>query len=146
MLHKDWFTTMDSMQREMERLLEDFSKRKPPPAQFSSYSWIPAIDIYESDDKLTALVELCGVRGEDIEVIVDGHNLIIRGTRKQRPHEGKGSCQQLEIYWGPFERLVPLPSTVDSEAVRASVKDGMLEVVMPKAHRDSVHQIRITRA
>lgn len=145
MVHKDWFTMMDAMQREMERLLEDFSRRKPPPAQFSTQSWVPAIDIYESEDKLTALVELCGVRSEDLELIVDGHNMIIRGTRKHPSCEGTGSCQQLEIYWGPFERFVPLPSTVDSETVSASVKDGILEVIMPKAHRDSVHQIRITR-
>ena len=145
MLHKDWFTTMDTMQREMERLLDDFSRRKPPPAQFSSLSWAPAVDIYESEDKLTVLVELGGVHGEDIELTVDGHNLIIRGTRKHQPFESAGICQQLEIYWGPFERVVPLPSTVDPEAVRASVKDGILEMVMPKAHRDSVRQIRITR-
>ncbi|MBF8303916.1 MAG: heat shock protein Hsp20 [Dehalococcoidia bacterium] len=146
MLHKDWFTTMDAMQREMERLVDDFSKRKPPPGQFSPQSWVPAIDIYESEEKLTVLIELCGVRAGDIELTVDGHNLILRGKRRHQSFEGTGSCQQLEIYWGPFERFIPLPSTVDPEAVRASVKNGMLELVMPKAHRDSVHQIRVTRA
>lgn len=142
---KDWLTTMDSMHREMERLLNDFSRRKPPPGQFSPHSWMPAIDIYESQDKVTVLVELCGVRREEIELVVDGHNLIIRGLRKHQSQKSEASCQQLEIYWGPFEREVPLPSPVDPEATQATVENGMLEIIMPKAHRDFIRQVPIAR-
>lgn len=129
---RDLFSELDLVHQEMERLLEDFSRRKPPTFQFGFRSWEPAVDVGETDTEIVVVAELAGVKEEQLELIVKPTSLYIRGEREQANPGQKRSCHRLEIYWGPFERLVPLPATVDPEAGRATFQDGMLKVVLPK--------------
>ncbi|MBI4287571.1 MAG: Hsp20/alpha crystallin family protein [Chloroflexi bacterium] len=145
MFPKDWLTTMDAWHREMERLLDDYSKRKPPSGQFSPLYWEPSIDVYESDDSFTILVELCGVHKDDIELTVEGDNLLIKGLRRRQTQIEGAHCQRLEIYWGDFERLVPLSCPVDPDSARATAEDGILEIVLDKANREAKKQVRVLR-
>ncbi len=135
---RDWFT---NMQQEMERLLDDFSRRKPPSHQFRLRGWEPPVDVTETDTQVVLLVELAGVSKEQVELVVERNTLLLRGRRREGPHSPKRSCHRLEIYWGPFERVVPLPAPVLPEATRATFADGILEVVLAKARPQPVHMI-----
>lgn len=126
---RDWFTTMH---QEVERLMDDFSRRKPPSLQFRLRAWEPAVDVTETDTQVVVLVELAGVRREDVELAVDRNTLLVRGQRPEGQHTCKRSCHRLEIYWGPFERVVPLPAPVHPEATHAVFRDGMMEIVLTK--------------
>jgi HSP20 family protein len=143
--HRDWLFEIDIIQRDMGRFLEEIYRRKPPSYQFPP-RWQPSVDVYETDNEFIALVELAGVSHEDIEVVVDNNSLTIRGERRSTPELRKGEkryCYQLEIYWGPFERTISLPSTVDPERTTATFYSGILEIVLPKPSKEAIHQIKI---
>ena len=142
-LRHDWFVNIDFMQREMERLLGNFAVRKPPIVYFSPRGWEPAIDIYETPEEIVALVELAGVKQEEIEIVADRKTLIIRGARKDTRQGGKRSYHRMEIHWGDFERGVLLPVAIESDEIRASYQDGLLEIVLPKVQREGRHKVEI---
>ena len=76
--------------------------------------------------------EVAGVRGEDLRVNVEGRVLRLRGVRRAPPSEPIARLQQMEISFGPFEREIPIEMPFDSDAVRARLVDGLLEVRIPK--------------
>jgi HSP20 family protein len=121
------------MQQEMERFIDDFSRRKPPAHQFRLRGWEPAVDVTETETQVVVLVELAGLSQEQVELVVERNTLRVRGRRQEGPHSTKRSCHRLEIYWGPFERVVPLPAPVQPGSTQATFADGMLEIVLTKA-------------
>lgn len=127
---RDWFTTM---QQEVERLIDDFSRRKPPAHQFRLPGWEPAVDVSETDTQVVVLLELAGVSKGQVEMAVERSTLRVRGRRQEARPSTRRSCHRLEIYWGPFERVVPLPAPVQPEATQATFEDGMLKIVLTKA-------------
>ncbi len=140
-LRGSWF---QSMQQDMERLLDDLARRKPPHSQFLPQPWQPAIDIYETPDSIIVLTELAGIREEGMEIEINSTSLLLRGQRQagqQAPE--KKECHQLEIYWGAFERAVNLPCPIDPDGSKASFRGGILEIVLPKAKRENSYQIRV---
>jgi HSP20 family protein len=98
---------------------------KPP-------DWTPAVDVCETDDRYEIIVELAGVRREDIEVFTESRHLTVAGWRKDpTPHE-KVKLHQMEIEQGQFRRRVLLPPDADDEAITARYRDGLLHVRVPK--------------
>jgi HSP20 family protein len=137
----DW---VDNMQREMERVLNYFGSSKPPAIHFAPGVWEPAVDVYQSDDEVVVLVELAGVRREDIEIVLDSDTLTIRGERKENANLGKRrSYYQMEINRGLFERKISLPVPVDREKSQASFDNGLLEIKLPRTSREQVFQMKI---
>ena len=132
-LRQDWFTPFDEMRREMDRLVDDFSSGRTPAFRFSRRSWEPLIDIYETTNTVVVVAELAGLKEEDIEVLVLGSNLLIRGIRGDSAPRGQRSYYQIEIRRGPFERENVLPVPVDPEQTNAYYENGLLQVVMAKA-------------
>jgi len=130
------------MQREMERLLDYFGSSKPPLVHFARM-WEPAIDVYETETEVVVLVELAGVKQDEVEGVVDGKTLGIRGERKEATLRSKRTYCQMEIQRGPFERGILLPSTVDSDNTKASYEDGLLEIVFPKFQREQTLRVKI---
>ena len=131
-LRKDWFTPFEQMRREMDRLVDDFYTFRPPAFRFSRRTWEPVVDIYETVDSVVVVAELAGLKEDDIEVLVKGNSLIIKGMRGDSTTQGQRSYHQIEIRRGPFEREVALPVAVDQEQTSAYYENGLLEVVMRK--------------
>lgn len=138
----DWLNNVRSMQWEMERLLDYFGSSKPPSVHFARI-WGPAIDVYETETEVVVLVELAGVKRDEIEIVVGGNTLVIRGERGEVSLRGKRTYYQMEIHRGPFERNIQLPTTVDPEKTRASYEDGLLEIVLTKIRREQTLRVRI---
>ncbi len=135
---KDWFMYIDTMQQQMERFLQHFSSSKPPAAQFLPCVWEPAINVYEAEQSVIVLIELAGVSQDDVEVLVDGNNFIVRGERQEVRPDPQGTYHRLEICCGPFQREIPLPVTVDADRSEAVYRDGFLEITLPKTTH-SIH-------
>jgi HSP20 family protein len=138
----DWLSSVRSMQREMERLLDYFGSSKPPSVYYARM-WEPAIDVYERETEVVVLVELAGVKQDEIEVVVDGNTLVIKGERKEATPRSKRTYYQMEIQRGSFERSILLPSTVDPDKTKASYEDGLLEIVLPKLRQEQNLQVKI---
>ena len=140
----DWRTQLDMMQQEMQRLLNHLAGSKPPQVRFSPAGWEPAIDVYETDDEIVVIVELAGVKEEDLEILVDRDIFTIRGERKKAVMTSvKRTYYQLEIISGPFRRSIALPAAVDSTGSKAYYEDGLVEVVLPKAGKSRIHKVGI---
>lgn len=131
-LRRDWYVHIDSMYREMEQLLDNMSARKPPLVRFSPRAWEPNIDIYETADEVVLIAEIAGVAEEDITITVEGNVLAIKGMRREPTADPKRTYLQMEIDKGAFERAFLLPTAVTADEARASYREGLLQVRLPK--------------
>src|SRR2546421_9757133 len=94
--------------------------------------WSPALDLYQSSDNVVAVLELPGMRKEDIEISLHDGTLTISGERKRESRGGE-KAERTERYVGAFRRSITLPTRVDASKVSATYKDGILKVTLPKA-------------
>ncbi len=124
-----------SMQGEVDRLLSYLRSSKPPSVRFA-LPWEPAVDVYETETEVVVIMELAGVKPDDIEIAIGDRHLLIRGWR-QEPVSGSARRKyyQMEIHRGPFERRIPLPSAVDAEKAEATREDGILHIRLPKTRQ-----------
>lgn len=111
--------------------------------------WEPQADVYETREAIKVKVELAGVRPESIQVELggDGQAVTIRGVREDERNEAVDRIlfHQMEIYLGPFERILPLPpgADLDRDAVQASYRNGFLVVTLPKRQRPGPQKTQI---
>jgi HSP20 family protein len=102
----------------------------------------PALDLYQNNDNIVAVVELPGLRKEDIEISLQDGTLTISGERKEETSPENGATRT-ERSTGKFRRSVTLPTRVDGNKVSATYKDGILTVTLPKAEEAKPKQIQI---
>jgi len=93
----------------------------------------PAVDVYQTEGEVVVLVEMAGIPEEEVLLEVEGRTLVIRGVRRPLPGPRQREYTQIEITTGPFQRELHLPSEVNPELAKAVYKNGILEIVMPKA-------------
>lgn len=142
-LRRDWSETVLNIQKEMGRLMDEVVSRKPPTVRFAPRTWQPAIDVYETDGEVVVLVELAGVRENEIEVTVHSGVLTIRGERKDIKQGIKRTYSRVEIQRGVFERAILLPAHVNVEETKALYGAGILEVVLPKSAKQNPRRVDI---
>lgn len=104
----------------------------------------PAIDVVEGEHAFTVLCELPGLDQKDIDVSVESNVITIKGEKKTEREEKKGKFFKKESWSGAFQRTLPLPSSVDVEKIDASLKDGILTVVLPKKEEAKPKQITVS--
>ena len=104
--------------------------------------WSPALDLYQNADNVVAIVELPGMRKEDIEISLHDGTLTVSGERKSESVEGE-KAERTERVTGKFRRSVTLPARVETDKVNATYKDGILTVILPKAEDAKPKQIQI---
>jgi HSP20 family protein len=105
--------------------------------------WSPALDLYQSTDNVVAVVELPGMRKEDIDISLHDGTLTISGERKRESVNGD-RAERTERYVGTFRRTIALPTRVDASKVNASYRDGILIVTLPKAEEVKPKQIQVS--
>ena len=127
------FGRLASLQDELDRLFES-------PMQ----AWAPALDVQEDKDGFTIRVELPGMKREDIEVSIQDGALVISGERHQEKINEGTEVHRQERYYGRFSRVLTLSTAVSSDQVKATYKDGILTVTLPKAEEDKPKQIAVT--
>jgi HSP20 family protein len=111
-----------------------FNLRRWPrlwPAE-SEFEWKPATDIAETDKEFLFKAELPGVKKEDISVELEGNTLTIKGERKQEKEEKDKKMHRVERFYGSFMRSFTLPENVNAKAISAEMKEGVLQVHLPK--------------
>ncbi|MDH3719952.1 MAG: Hsp20/alpha crystallin family protein [Desulfobacteraceae bacterium] len=137
---RDRFHELEQMRRQMDRLfgaLTDGSTKKTGSGVF------PAINLTESMDNYYLRAELSGVKAEDLDIQTTGKNISISGERKIFDVESNAKYHRRERDAGKFSRIVGLPDYVDSDAVEASLINGILTVVIPKKENAKPRQISI---
>src|SRR6184192_754397 len=105
--------------------------------------WSPALDVYQNNDNVIAVVELPGMRKEDIGISLHDGTLTISGERKRESRGGE-KAERTERYVGAFRRSIALPTRVDASKVSATYKDGILKMTLPKAEAAKPKQIQVS--
>lgn len=98
----------------------------------AAHGWVPRVDIRETADEILVSVELPGVGREDIEVTVEGSYLRVAGVRPEPTSETCVRWHQMEITYGPFERVINLPCEIDPDRISATYQDGFLRIQIPR--------------
>ena len=106
--------------------------------------WSPALDLYQSNDNLIAVVELPGMRKEDIEISLHDGTLTISGERKRESSSNDDKAECTERHIATFRRSIALPTRVDANKVSATYRDGILTVTLPKAEEVKPKQIQVS--
>ncbi len=98
----------------------------------SDLCWHPATDVYETSDSFVVQMDLAGLEPARIEVLCDGHDLVVRGIRAESADPGRKHFHTMEINVGPFLRRVPLLEGVDPASATARYRGGFLYVTFCK--------------
>ena len=109
-------------------------------------TWNPAVNVYEGDKAWTVEAQLPGIDLKDVTVDVKEDVLTLKGTRSDKHGETKKDYSVREIRYGAFVRTFVLPKGIDSEAITAEYKDGMLTVTLPKGKDSQPRPIAIETA
>jgi len=105
--------------------------------------WAPAVDVYEDNESVIVQAELPGLKKEEIDIHLHENTLTVAGERKHESKTETATVSRSERYFGRFQRSVGLPKAVDSSKVKASYKDGLLVITLPKAEEARPRQIQV---
>jgi HSP20 family protein len=111
--------------------------------QGMSAMWTPLVDIYEDAEGITLKAEVPGVDPKDVEILVEGNTLTLKGERKLENEEKREGYHRIERTYGSFSRSFTLPSSVDAEHITATNKDGVLKIFLPKKAETKPRQVKI---
>lgn len=135
----------DDVQRRLRRLatemMEPFSPTEP-----MALTWTPAVEIVEKDDELLLTAELPGLGPEEVEIELENNILTLRGEKKEEHEEKTTRYHVWERAYGAFERSLPLPKTVNADAIKADFHDGLLKIHLPKLAEARGRKIAIKAA
>lgn len=128
--------TLTSLQREMDRLFEDFFRR-------GGLRWAPSVDVIETNDTVVIKAELPGLEPKDVDISVSGNTLTIRGEKKEEKEEKGKTFYRMERSYGSFCRTIDLPAAVEADKAKADYKQGVLEITLPKTEQVKAKKIPI---
>lgn len=137
---------LDRFGAEIEKTIHDIFRPRPVNPMFAckDCSWVPQMDVYESSEQIVIWAELAGVDKDNLEVEVNSKAVKITGFRKEMPKERDGAYRLAEIRYGKFERILYLPSQVDTEVVSSTFTNGLLRIQMAKQQVQKAHKIPIS--
>jgi HSP20 family protein len=139
---------------EMDRMFEDYFSRgwmRPFRWEWPSIGEmakpfegkIPKVDVIERDDEVVVKAELPGVEKKDLDVSVTENSVTIKGSTSHEEKEEKGDFYRCEISRGAYSRTVSLPSYVDADKAKATFKDGILELTLPKVKKSKRRTVEV---
>ncbi len=136
------FRGLSEIHTEMNRLFDTLLDR-PVGLGMTERLWAPAMDMYETKDDLYVQVELPGVKENEVQVSITNGVLTVKGERAQQQELRDDNSRRLERWFGKFERSIELPMAVQSDKVKATYRDGVLEIKLPKAEAVKPKEIKI---
>jgi HSP20 family protein len=131
---------VSDIQTEVNRLFDNFFGRSPTAA---GRSWTPPVDMHTTKDDLVLTLELPGISEKDVSVSITGDLLSVKGERRFENQVKEQDLLHVERTYGKFERLVQLPIAVQPDRVKATYRDGVLEIKLPKAEELKPKEIKV---
>ena len=135
---------VNRIQSRINELFEDALGRTRAQQSAAAGVWYPPVDILESKDSYLIRAELPGMRNEDLKTEVNEGILTLSGERKLEEPASGVEYHRVERVTGKFSRLFHVPQTVNPDGIKATYKDGILEVQVPKADEAKPRQIAIS--
>lgn len=135
---------LGQLRDEVDRLFNDFMgglSQFPAPA-FVGRRGFPALNVWETNEAVYVEAELPGLSADDLDINVVGRDLTLKGSRQSAPGEGM-TFHRRERAAGDFTRHLKLPSEVNADAVEATLREGVLQIKLPKAEAARPRKINV---
>lgn len=136
------FRELAQLQGDMGRLVNGLLNGQSTSAQ----SWVPAIDVWETDSEIVYAFDLPGMSEDDISIEVHDDTLTVSGERQRSTEERGDRFYRFERRYGSFARAIGLPAGVDEAKIAASYVNGVLEVKVPKPEEAKPRRIQLGSA
>lgn len=133
-----------NLHNQMGRVFGDLFSSKDGENSEESNSWMPTVDITETDSGFEIHAELPGVAQDDVQVSVTDNLLTIKGEKQQKEETENKNFHRVERRYGTFQRSFTLPRHVDTANIKADYNDGILSLTIPKAEAAKPKEIQIS--
>jgi HSP20 family protein len=133
---------LSTLRREMDRLFEHFFDSGPQ--RFWERSVEPAVEVSDTKDSVLVKAQVPGMSKDNIQVNITDDTLTLKGEMKEEEKKEDKNYYRQEFRYGAFTRTIPLPSPVQADKATAQLKDGVLEIRIPKSAQAKVKQIPVT--
>ena len=137
----DPFRGESSLQQHLNRLVREAFDRSSEEGNLTA--WAPSVDIYETEHELVVKGDLPDIKPEELDIRVENNILTIRGERKFEKKVDEGNYLRVERSYGTFSRSFALANTVNTEAIKADYRNGVLTLSIPKREEAKPKQIKV---
>ncbi len=101
------------------------------------------VDVYQNEDDIIVKSTIAGVTADDMDISITNDMVTIKGNRKPDEKIKQSDFYYQELYWGPFSRSIILPEEIDADNAKASMKNGILTLRLPKISRSKIKKVKI---
>lgn len=133
------FREVETLRRQMDQLfseLAEVNRGNSDISQSPQTAWVPAVELKDTGSELLVRAEVPGVDGKDLNIQVTQDAVLIAGEhRYEKQSESQGHFRS-EFRYGSFQRVIPLPAKVQNQQVKADLKDGILNLTLPKLEQE----------
>ncbi|KIX11354.1 Hsp20/alpha crystallin family protein [Dethiosulfatarculus sandiegensis] len=137
------FRNLGSLRREMDGLWDTLMGPGSLPFSGVKESFSPLVNLADKGDCLEVTAELPGLKPEELDISLNGDVLTIKGEKKEELEEDHKGYHLIERRYGEFSRSFRLPDEVDRESLKATHKNGIVKIVLPKKAKESSTAIEI---
>lgn len=133
-----------SLRREMDRLFENFEDvwgGGLPSHRARAFE--PAVEVSDTKDAVVVKAQLPGISKENIHVDISDNALTLKGEFKEKEEKEEKNYYRQEFHYGAFSRTIPMPVAVKADKAKAQLKDGVLEITVPKSEEAKVKEIPV---
>jgi HSP20 family protein len=131
------------LQNRLNSIFSDFARPEAAQESLAVGNFVPAVDIYEDEQKLVLKLEVPGIRQDDIDVRMENQTLTVRGERRFETDEKEENFHRIERRFGSFVRSFTLPVSVDTATVSAKYDNGVLSIQLAKKEAAKPRQVKI---
>ncbi len=129
----------DIMSQTLDQLSEPVVKQHKE----TRSTWVPVADMYETETSIVIRVELAGISKESLEIGFQGGYLLLQGERPFNEAMKSATIHQIERRYGPFQRKLLIPISIDSQQISASYTHGILHICLPKQQQRHTEYVNV---
>ena len=133
-----------ALQNRMNSLFQDFNRSQGETDALTTAAFVPPVDVYEDEHKVVLKLEVPGMKQDDFDIRVENNTLTVRGERKFEKEEKKENFHRIEHRYGSFYRAFTVPTTMNTENVKASYDAGILKIELEKRAEAKPKQIKVS--
>jgi len=137
-----WELRFPTLREEMDKLFEDFFDKTGLSA-IKEGTWLPAVDVHETKKDVVVTFDLPSIDPKDVSISIVEDRLTVKGERKREEEIKETDYFRSERVYGAFQRVVQLPTEVVADKAKATYKDGVLKITVPKTQKAMPKEIKV---
>ncbi|WP_310415467.1 Hsp20/alpha crystallin family protein [Chamaesiphon sp. OTE_8_metabat_110] len=139
--HWESLPTIETIQEEMNRLFHQLSPSGNGDSELMAF--MPSAELEDTPDAVHLKLEIPGLEAKDLDIQVSEHSVSISGERRSETKTEEKGAVRSEFRYGKFERIIPLPVQVKTDAAQAEYKNGILTLNLPKSEQEKKKVVKV---